>query len=67
MHQKTEEPQLRGPVSAWTDQATEKDQSGPLIASFQRLEKDSPKSLQMVTAAMKLEDSCFLEEKLWPN
>ena len=24
-----------------------------------------PKSLQMVTAAMKLKDSCFLEEKLW--
>ena len=25
----------------------------------------SPKSLQMVTAAMKLKDTCFLEEKLW--
>ena len=24
------------------------------------------KSLQMVTAAMKLKDSCSLEEKLWP-
>ena len=24
----------------------------------------APKSLQMVTAAMKLEDACFLEEKL---
>ena len=24
------------------------------------------KSLQMVTAAMKLKDTCFLEEKLWP-
>ena len=24
------------------------------------------KSLQMVTAAMKLKDSCFLKEKLWP-
>ena len=24
----------------------------------------SPKSLQMVTAAMKLKDTCFLEEKL---
>ena len=24
----------------------------------------APKSLQMVTAAMKLKDSCFLEEKL---
>ena len=24
-------------------------------------------SLQMVTAAMKLKDTCFLEEKLWPT
>ena len=27
----------------------------------------APKSLQMVTAAMKLKDSCFLEEKLRPT
>ena len=27
----------------------------------------APKSLQMVTAAMKLKDACFLEEKLWPR
>ena len=27
----------------------------------------TPKSLQMVTAAMKLKDACFLEEKLWPT
>ena len=27
----------------------------------------APKSLQMVIAAMKLEDSCSLEEKLWPT
>ena len=27
----------------------------------------APKSLQMVTAAMKLKDACFLEEKLWPT
>ena len=26
----------------------------------------APKSLQMVIAAMKLKDACFLEEKLWP-
>ena len=26
----------------------------------------APKSLQMVTAAMKLKDICCLEEKLWP-
>ena len=27
----------------------------------------APKSLQMVIAAMKLKDTCSLEEKLWPN
>ena len=26
-----------------------------------------PKSLQMVTAAMKLKDTCSFEEKLWPT
>ena len=25
------------------------------------------KTLQMVTAVMKLKDACFLEEKLWPT
>ena len=28
---------------------------------------EAPKSLQMVTAAMKLKDTCILEEKLWPT
>ena len=27
----------------------------------------APKSLQMVTAAMKLKDACSSEEKLWPT
>ena len=27
----------------------------------------APKSLKMVTAAMKLKDTCSLEEKLWPT
>ena len=27
----------------------------------------APKSLQMVTAAMKLKDTCSLEERLWSN
>ena len=26
-----------------------------------------PKLLQMVTAAMKLKDACFLDRKLWPT
>ena len=28
---------------------------------------DATKSLQMVTAAMNLKDTCSLEEKLWPS
>ena len=32
---------------------------------WQTLFSWAPKSLQMVTAAMKLKDICFLEEKLW--
>ena len=27
----------------------------------------APKSLQVVTAAMKFKDTCSLEEKLWPT
>ena len=27
----------------------------------------APESLQMVTAAMKLEEACSLEERLWPT
>ena len=27
----------------------------------------APKSLQMLTVAMKLKEACFLEEKLWPT
>ena len=27
----------------------------------------APKSLQMVAAAMKLKDTCSLEDKLWPT
>ena len=32
---------------------------------WQSLFSWAPKSLQMVTAAMKLKDACSLEEKLW--
>ena len=28
---------------------------------------EAPKSLQMVTTALKLKDACSLEEKLWPT
>ena len=36
---------------------------GETVAEFIFL---APKSLQMVTAAMKLKEACSLEEKLWP-
>ena len=36
-----------------------------LKLNIQKLFSWAPKSLQMVTAAMKLEDACSLEEKLW--
>ena len=47
--------------------------SGPITSwqiEWQTLFWGAPKSLQMVIAAMKLEDSCLeknLEEKLWPT
>ena len=34
---------------------------------WQTLFWGAPKSLQMVTAAMKWKDTCSLEEKLWPT
>ena len=34
---------------------------------WQTLFWGAPKSLRMVTAAMKLKDACCLEEKLWPT
>ena len=36
-----------------------------LIIAWQILFSWAPKSLQMLTAAVKLEDTCSLEEKLW--
>ena len=37
------------------------------MEQWQTLFSWAPKSLQMVTAAMKSKKTCFLEEKLWPN
>ena len=45
--------------------------SGPITSwqvdgeTMERVIWGAPKSLLMVTAAMKLKDVCFLEEKLW--
>ena len=46
-----------GPIISWQI-------DGETVAEFIL---GAPKSLQMVIAAMKLKDSCSLEEKLWPT
>ena len=45
-----------GPITSWQI-------DGETVSDFIFL---APKSLQMVTAVMKLKDACSLEEKLWP-
>ena len=48
-----------GPITSWQiDEETVETVSDFILGA--------PKSLQMVTAAMKLKDTCSLEEKLWP-
>ena len=50
-----------GPITSWqTDGETMEKQ-------WQTSFSWAPKSLQMVSAAMKLKDACSLEEKLWPT
>ena len=46
-----------GPITSWQI-------DGETVADFIFW---APKSLQMVTAAMKLKDACSLDEKLWPT
>ena len=42
--------------------------SGPISSwHWQTLFSWAPKSLQMVTAAMELKDTCSFEEELWPT
>ena len=49
-----------GPITSWqTD--------GETVKQWQTLFWGAPKSLQMVTVAMKLKDTYSLEEKLWPT
>ena len=47
-----------GPITSWQIDWEQWKQ-------WQTLFSWAPKSLQMVTAAMKLKDTCSLEEKLW--
>ena len=49
-----------GPITSWQIDGEEWKQCQTLFFW-------APKSLQMVTAAMKLKDACSLEEKLWPT
>ena len=47
-----------GPITSW-------EIDGETVADF--ILEGAPKSLQMVTAAMKLKDAYSLEGKLWPT
>ena len=46
------------PITSW-------EIDGETVETVTDLFWGAPKSLQMVTAAMKLKNTCFLEEKLW--
>ena len=47
-----------GPITSWQI-------DGKIIEMVIDFILGAPKSLQMMTAAMKLKDACSLEEKLW--
>ena len=47
-----------GPITLWQI-------DGETVETMTDLFWGAPKSLQMVTAAMKLKDACYLEQKLW--
>ena len=47
-----------GPITSWQ-------MDGKTMETVRDFILGAPKSLQMVTAAMKLKDTCSLEEKLW--
>ena len=49
-----------GPITSW-------EIDGETVETVADLFFWAPKSLQMVTAAMKLKDAYSLEEKLWPT
>ena len=49
-----------GPITSWQV-------DGKTIETMRDFILGAPKSPQMVTAAMKLKDTCSLEEKLWPT
>ena len=49
-----------GPITSW-------EIDGETVETVADFFGGAPKSLQMVTAAMKLKDAYSLEEKLWPT
>ena len=49
-----------GPITSW-------EVDGETMETVQDFILGAPKSLQMVTSAMKLKDACSLEKKLWPT
>ena len=49
-----------GPITSW-------EIDGETVETMSDFIFGAPKSLQMVTAAMKFKDGCCLEEKLWPT
>ena len=49
-----------GPITSWQI-------DGETMETVTNFILGAPKSLQIVTAAMKLKDACYLEEKLWPT
>ena len=51
---------VSGPIISWQIAGETVDTMADFIFWF-------PKSLQMVTAAMNLKDTCSLQEKLWPT
>ena len=49
-----------GPITSWQI-------DGETVETVSDFIFWAPKSLQMVTAALKLKDTCSLEENLWPT
>ena len=48
-----------GPITSWQRDGESMETVGDCLVSW------TPKSLQMINSAMKLKDTCSLEEKLW--
>ena len=58
--QKTNKIMASGPITSW-------EIDGETVETVSDFIFWAPKSLQMVTAAMKLKGAYFLEEKVWPT